>query len=248
MRLLLPTMLLTLSACASDYKVGSEAEGEVLFSTTDPTGDDDDDDGPDPDDAGDDDDDAGDDDDDVPAGDDDDDDGEPFRPRDEPPTPFGDVECSAGSIATWLSGELVVFSDDDPVSGVLVVDEAGLYDVYDLSVAESGPSQTNESAFLRVPNVFDGDGHPSPLGTLNCDDDYIALDPDNAGPVPAGSTQYLGTFGFVKGDNEVELHHYCEQYLRGDCTGFHDVAGTPCTSGINSVHFTGQAVCLVRVR
>jgi len=255
---------LAVVGCSSDYKVETDldpARGPSTSTMTTPGDDDDDtpgtwnpstDPGIDTGVGDDDDDDAsGDDDDDAVPGDDDDDapgDGElpPGRDRDDPPDDDGDEDCPDGVLATWLSGELMVFSDDPPVSGTLEVAVAALYDVYDVSVAESGPTQTNESAFLRVPNSWDPTGLPSHLGLINCLDDYVAVDPDNLGPVAAGTTQYMGTFWFDAGPNTVELHHYCEHYFAGSCLGLHD-AGTPCDSNINSVHFLGEAVCLIPV-
>jgi len=235
MRTLSCAALLLCVACSSEYDVGAGLDPEVVPPDAD---------------AGDDDDDPwtpvdtepGDDDDDVPGGDD----GTPHREPDEPPPTWGWVDCPDGILATWHGGELVVFSDDPPAVGTLDVPEAGMYDVYDLAVAESGPSQTNESAFLRIPSSWTSTGHALPFGLQNCDDDYVAVDPDNGGPPAAGATQYLGTFYLEEGANEVELHHYCERYFDGACGQLHD-GGTSCDDGINSVHFTGEAVCLVRV-
>jgi hypothetical protein len=192
---------------------------------------------------------AGDDDDDSSAGDDDDDDDDtPTGDTATTPTepePWVGRDCPDGQLATWHSGELVVFNVDPPATGTLDVPVGGLYSVYDVAVAESGPGQTNESAFFRVPNPLDPVGMPSPLGLTNCNGDYIVLDPDNTTPPPANGSQYLGTFWFEDGHNTIEMHHYCELYLQGQCTQFHDPNGTPCETGINSVHFTGTAVCLV---
>jgi len=256
-------MAASVAGCGNDYKLDDDLDPERpgLTTSTTPSGDgDDDDDGPwtgdtDPVPDGDDDDDGGwgDDDDDDAAGDDDDDDlgdddddDTPYRDRDDPPDEWEDEDCPDGVLATWHGGELAVLGGDLPKSGDLDVPVAGLYDVYDLAIAESGPSQTNESAFLRVPNSWDPEGKPSPLGLSNCDGDYVALDSDNVSPPAAGTTQYLGTFYFDAGMNEVQLHHYCSLYRDGLCPSLHD-AGTPC-DGINSVHFLGEAVCLVEVR
>jgi len=237
-RILLIASLVALGACSTDTK----EDGTLATDAPTTTGDDDDTTGDDDDTTGDDDDDTlGDDDDDTgmdtAVGDDDDDD---------IPEPWEGRDCPNGQFATWLSGELIVFSDDPPAVGTLEVPLGGLYNLYDVAVAESGPGQTNESAFLRVPTSSDPVGLPSPLGLINCDDDYVALDSDNVAPPPAGGVQYLGTFLFETGPNSVEFHHYCEAYFAGRCTGMHD-PGTTCETGINSVHFTGAAVCLVPV-
>jgi len=265
-RSLFALALLAAVGCGNDYKVGSGLDTvQPMTTTATPAGDDDDDDdhltttatdpggdwGDDDDDGSgdDDDDDLGDDDDDDDGwgdGDDDDDDDVPHRDQDIPPAEWEPDDCAEGVRATWMSGELVVLGGDGPQVGVIDVPVAGVYDVYDRAAAESGGSQTNESAYLRVPSATDPAGLPSPLGLLNCLDDYVALDPDNVAPPAPGMLQYFGTFAFEAGQNDVELHHYCSHYRNGDCQNLHD-GGTPC-DGVNSVHFLGEGLCLVEVK
>ena len=168
------------------------------------------------------------------------------EPDDSPPDDFLDDDCASGILGTWLSGEIASLSwDVGPALGQLDAPVSGNYHIYDLSIAESGPSQWNEYAFIRVPNAANPSGLPN-LG--NCDGDYVVTDPDNLAPVPAGSTRYLGTFNLDLGINEVELWHYCPVYRDGDCPSLHitDDPNTTCDSGsVNSVHFTGTSVCLV---
>ncbi len=163
-----------------------------------------------------------------------------------PPDDFGDEDRASGVLGTWLSGEIAVMSwDGGPALGQLEAPLAGHYHVYDLSIAESGAGQWNESAFIRIPNSANPSGLPN-LG--NCDGDFVVEDPDNVNPVPTGSTLYLGTFQLDAGINEVELWHYCPVYRDGDCPTLHipDDPGSTCdSSNVNSVHFTGTAVCLV---
>ena len=83
----------------------------------------------------------------------------------------------------------------------------------------------------------------------NCGSDWIVEDADNFGAPPAGTAQYLGTFWLDEGLNDVELWHYCPVYLDNQCGQFHytDDAGSTCDSGnANSVHLTGEAICLVK--
>ncbi len=167
------------------------------------------------------------------------------RDPDDPPPEFGDDDCANGIPVPWIGPEAAVLATDPFATGQIDVPAAGLYDVYDLVPAESGASQTNESAWLRIPSSAEPDGHPT---WGNCGDEYVFVDPDNNGPLPAGTTQYLGTFWLDAGVVAVEVHHYCPLYLAGQCPQYHDPYGTPCEGGTaNSVHVTGGAVCLVPV-
>jgi hypothetical protein len=166
-------------------------------------------------------------------------------PPDEPGDPTGDASCDEGTLAAWAPGEVAQLSwDPAPAEAVLDSPLTGWFHVYDLAIAESGPSQRNESAFLRIPNDLRPDGEPA---LANCGLDWLTADLDNDGPLPADTTQYLGTFLLVEGPNRVEIHHFCGLYRQGYCEAFHDMvdAGSLCdTSNPNSVHVTGLAVCL----
>jgi hypothetical protein len=171
----------------------------------------------------------------------DDDDG----PPDEAGDPTGDANCADGVLATWSPGEVALLSwDAAPAEGVLDSPLTGWFHVYDLAITESGASQRNESAWLRIPNDLNLSGAPA---VANCGLEWLTADLDNDGPLPPGTTQYLGTFLLVEGPNRVEVRHFCELYRQGLCTEFHyEVdAGSSChASNPNSVHITGEAVCL----
>jgi len=223
------TLCVFLVACNSDYDLDNPTPWPDDVGDDHVVGDDDDDD------------------DGIVGDDDDDDDGVPpiGRLPDDPPPEFGTDDCDNGLWVDWNGGETVVLSWDPVALASIEVPEAGVYDVYDLVIAESGATQTNESAFFRISSLANLTGLPS---AGNCGDDYVVPDPDNAGPLPAGTTQYLGTFELGVGENTVEVNHYCPRYRAGDCRQFHTDTGTTCEGGdSNSVHITGAAVCLVPV-
>lgn len=167
------------------------------------------------------------------------------RRPDDPPPEFGTDDCSNGVWVDWNGDEMAVLSWGPMALASIDVMEAGLYDVYDLVIAESGAAQTNESAFFRISSLANLTGLPA---GVNCGADYVVPDPDNGGPLPAGTTQYLGTFELGVGENTVEVNHYCPRFRAGDCPQFHTDTGTACGGGdSNSVHITGAAVCLVPV-
>lgn len=158
---------------------------------------------------------------------------------------FDTEECRGGILATWQPGELVALSYDTGAAyGVLNSPEAGTFHVYDIAPAESGPSQSNESMYLRIVNDAAPTGQPL---QQNCGGDWMVLDPDNAGSLPAGATQYLGTFAIEEGVNDVEMRHMCARVRAGECESLHNTVpadGSCLTSNVNSVHMTGEAICL----
>ncbi len=133
---------------------------------------------------------------------------------------------------TWMNATLTA-----PVSGRFAVYDSGVY--------ESGPSQTNESAYLRIRNPDNPDGVPE---DPTCEAEHVVVDGDNDGPPPAPLT-YLGTFPLVQGDNDLTLHHYCPLFRAGRCEALH-VGEPPAHSGcddggLNSVHLVAAGICLV---
>lgn len=167
---------------------------------------------------------------------------DPFTNGELPPNVL-DGPCPEGATATWLSGELVRFAEDrGPAIGTLRASQEGWFHVYDLSSAESGASQRNESYFLRIPTSANADGYPI---EETCHGDWVAIDPDNNG-TPT-ERLYLGTFHLDAGDNSVQFFHLCAHVHNGGCEELLDlsVPGHHCNENINSVHFTGEALCIV---
>lgn len=156
------------------------------------------------------------------------------------------LEGCVGVADIVLDEELMVWSwDSGPDIGTVEVDFGGTYHVYSDYIAESGSSQTNESAYMRFSNSQNPDGFPL---MNNCNDDWVVADLDNNGSVPAGMVAYVGTFYLMPGENTISMHHYCPVYRAGDCPNFHFPAdaNSTCDSGNpNSVHFTGTAICLL---
>jgi hypothetical protein len=163
----------------------------------------------------------------------------------EPPSPRLGEECPDGAHAV-LSEEMVVLSwDPTTSSGILTAPASGIYHLYDFSIVESGASQTNESAYLRIPSIIRPGGTPF---YSNCNEDWVIVDADNDSALPLTSRIYVGTFWLDTGDNPVTLHHYCPLYRAGACQNLHipDDAEATCESGnVNSVHFLGQGICLI---
>ncbi len=130
-------------------------------------------------------------------------------------------------------------------TATLVTPVAGLYDVYDTEVSESGASQTNESGYIRIANDHNPSGVPE---WGNCVNDWIVPDVDNDGP-PALPWVYLGTFDLNDGDNQVILSHYCPIFRAGECGTFHvgdpDAASGCNDSGPNSIHLNAEGICLI---
>ena len=130
-------------------------------------------------------------------------------------------------------------------TATLVTPVAGMYDVYDTEVAESGASQTNESGYIRIANDHNPSGEPL---WGNCANDWIVPDVDNDGP-PALPWVYLGTFDLNDGDNQVVLSHYCPIFRAGECSVFHigdpDASSGCNDSGPNSIHLNAEGICLI---
>ncbi len=165
---------------------------------------------------------------------------------DEPDDEYADDSCEGGFFAAFDPGEISVYSWNNPVQyGEIEVPVDGVYEVWNTSIAESGDSQRNESAYVLVPNALNPSGEPL---FPNCDGVRVLTDPDNDGALPAGTTRYIGTFPLEAGVNVLELHHYCPMYRdTGACPQFHDTvdADKTCDSdNINSVHFYPEQLCL----
>jgi len=185
-----------------------------------------------------------DDDDDNSPGDDDDDDG---PGDDHDPPEFLDDPCDPGDLATTTESMLIVGSWDPlEASTTLVAPAAGEYDVYNTHIVESGPSQWNETAYVRITNAGNPDGRPV-FG--NCGPEWIVADADNFGP-PPGVQTYIGTFWLEGGNNTLTVHHYCPENRAAICEGFEfmdDPNSTCASNNFNSVHFNGEGVCLIPV-
>jgi hypothetical protein len=164
---------------------------------------------------------------------------------DMPPTTFLE-DCNPDTSANFDGGEIYVKSwDRETDGGTLSAAEAGWYHLYDWSLAESGSSQTNEVSYLRSTNGRRPDGEPY---HANCADEWIIDDFDNGGTPE--QRIYAGTFWLEAGANDLTMIHYCPLERRGYCPQFHDTsdASSTCDSdGPNSVHFSGEGLCLVRV-
>ncbi len=171
-------------------------------------------------------------------------------PPDDPPDRIIE-DCDGGSLATLPTGEMAVLSwDPTEAAGELVTSKAGWYHVYDFTIAESGSSQTNETARLRVKNSGNPEGLPA-FGNCPGQDggeDWWVVDADNDGDLPEGSRIYVGTFWLEAGTNQVEMSHFCPTWRGGECDSLHitQSSGSTCDSGgVNSVHFLGEGICLV---
>ncbi len=164
---------------------------------------------------------------------------------DVPPSTFLE-DCNPSVSASFDSAEIYVKSwERQTDGGTLSAAESGWYHIYDWSLAESGASQTNEVSYLRITNDRRPDGEPY---HTNCADEWVVADFDNAGT--PSQRIYAGTFWLEAGANDLTLIHYCPLERRGYCPEFHDTsdpASTCESDGPNSVHFTGEGLCLVRV-
>jgi len=182
------------------------------------------------------------------TGDGEDGDGDPPRydtpPTERPPT-FLDGDCEEGTDEVVVEfSEIYVKSWDATLSeGTLYAYEAGWYHLYDLGMAESGASQTNETAMVRIKNSTNPDGLPA---WANCDTDWFVIDADNYSP--PSDRIYTGTYWLDEGVNQLELVHFCPVYRAGACGDLHitDWSDSTCeTSNPNSVHLVGDAACVV---
>lgn len=139
--------------------------------------------------------------------------------------------------------------------GTLTVDETGYYQIFDVELSESGPSQKDETGYVKISNSCNSDGWPV---ERNYEDRFLILDVDNdpcttdpecgagrtcggsGGCVPDAPT-FMGTFLLVAGeDNTMCLHHWCPEYddivAGGGDPGFvYNGCGDP--GSINSIHF-----------
>ena len=217
----------------------------------DAASDDDDDAGDDDDgspyDDGTDDDDAVVDDDDTSDGNDDDDD------DDDGPPPDRISECppNAAKVLDFYApdggDEIYVLSwNNSTATATLEAPLAGLYDIYDTDVAESGASQTNETGFIRIANDHNPSGEPV---WANCGDDWVVPDSDNSG-APLDPWSYLGTFDLNEGDNTITLSHWCPVFRAGECDWFHigdpdGASGCNDTGGANSIHVNADGFCMI---
>ena len=170
---------------------------------------------------------------------------EPLFPDREELPPERIPDCTVGEEATIEGTLAVVMGRNLEDEGIIVAPAAGWYDVYDLYVAESGPSQRNESAYFRIANAQNPEGYPY---LPNCGDERIVADDDNDG-TPDGRV-LIGTWWLEAGENTVTMHHYCWLWAEGACPEFHDAEdpGSTCDSGNpNSAHLDGLGLCVVPV-
>lgn len=169
-------------------------------------------------------------------------------PDPDPPDEIID-DCTDGNVATLPSGGMVVLSwDPTSDSGTLATAVAGWYHVYDYTIAESGSSQTNETARFRIVNAGNPEGTPR---FANCGEDWWVLDADNDGELPSGTRIYIGTFWLEAGQNEITMEHFCPTWRAGECASLHvpdDTSSTCDTNNANSVHFDGEGICIVPAR
>ncbi|MFT5684230.1 MAG: hypothetical protein ACI8RZ_005171 [Myxococcota bacterium] len=155
------------------------------------------------------------------------------------------TDCADGTLATFSSPIYVLSSDPITATGELNADSAGWYHVYDYTIAESGASQRNETAYFRITNGAEPEGLPY-FG--NCGDEWLVMDADNEGDLAEGTRIYIGTFYLETGANQLTMTHFCDLVREGSCGEYElldsdqtcDVTGNP-----NSVHFDGEGICLV---
>ncbi|MCA9493795.1 MAG: hypothetical protein KC621_27880, partial [Myxococcales bacterium] len=145
--------------------------------------------------------------------------GDPSRP---PPVTGAPPDWFSGCAPNGMLPAPIV---DDPDNEVVVdafsdtwdvhhmdVDTAGWYHLYNDPPANDGPSQWNESIFIRIQN---GTYPQSSAVLTNCGDDWVTVDGDNVQPVPV--LQYLGTFWFDAGRNTIVVAHFCPVVNAGQC-------------------------------
>ena len=165
-------------------------------------------------------------------------------PTERPPT-FLDGDCEEGTDQVLFEfDEIYVKSwDATQKDGTLYAYASGWYHLYDLGMAESGVSQPNETAMVRITNASNPDGYPA---WANCGDDWFVVDADNIST--PNERIYTGTYWLDEGVNHLELVHFCPIFRDGACDGLHitEWSDGTCDSGNpNSVHLVGGAACVV---
>jgi hypothetical protein len=166
----------------------------------------------------------------------------------DPPALVRPEACVTIGLATSVpdgSGTVVVESqsDNNEVKD-LSSPVTGWYDLYDLSLADSGASETNEIARIRVRNGLFPDGSSA---YANCGSDWVGPDADNVGAT-GSELYYLGTFWFEPGVNTLDLQHFCLSIRQGICPELEDLSdpGSTCASDEeNGVGLVADGLCLV---
>jgi hypothetical protein len=172
-------------------------------------------------------------------------DGPDDPPTDAPPDPIPDpTACAATPPVTITGGTTYVLSTGRTTdTRTIRATVAGWYHLYDAYVAESGTSQWNESAYLRVTNARNPSGLPA---SGNCNGDFVVVDNDNSGTRP--SMVFMGTFWLEAGNNTLTFAHYCPRQRAGHCPEHHNPTPTwsTCSSGQgNSAHLDLRAFCAI---
>ena len=163
------------------------------------------------------------------------------------PELFGDCVGNGGEPTTLddndnemnvdaLSGD---DSDDEDLFGPSV---AGWYHLYGNALANSGSNERNEAVYLQVYSSGSPGGYPV---WSNCNADWVALDLDNTGAEP--DLQYLGTFWFDTGINDVTFTHFCVLVGAGQCAVLEDTtdSGSTCDNDDNEAVLTSDTLCYV---
>ena len=166
----------------------------------------------------------------------------------EPPSPppvLMQSDCPEDARSSISESIAVLSWDTTSASTEITAGGPGWYHLYDYSIVESGASQTNESAYLRIRNAQRPTGEPL---WGNCGSDWVVQDADNQGALAQGTRIYMGTFWLEAGANRLELVHYCPTFRDGSCQDLHitdDPSGTCDSGNVNSVHLEGQGICLM---
>jgi hypothetical protein len=171
----------------------------------------------------------------------------PYTAAEPPPAVIASPCVSVGTPSSVPdgSGEVVVEShSDNNETKELISPFEGWYDLYDLSLADSGFSEANEIARIRIVNPAFPDGFSS---FANCGTDYVGPDADNFA-TPGTQLYYLGTFWFAAGSNTLDMQHFCPSIRAGLCPTLEEL-GNPdstCASGDgNSVGLDADGLCIV---
>ena len=168
----------------------------------------------------------------------------PKNEHEEEPPEYQEKDCLGDELVVFSPGEIFVLAwEQSQASATLTTDSEGWYAIYDASLAESGGSQTNESAYIQIITPGNPTGQPR---FANCEGWWIAVDEDNDG-TPPEEPVYLGTFWLEAGDNTLTLHHFCTLYRAGLCEDFHNPTpenGSCDSPNWNSAHLLGEGLCL----